>query len=93
MDQQLVNGPSRTRPHENETISLDPVIGIRSATENQSSYQQRALHAELTKPENQASGSSFRLVHATSTAAYCDIKILFVFIFLKCIIFIFYILN
>ncbi|KAL3612049.1 hypothetical protein D5086_003069 [Populus alba] len=50
MDQQLVNGPSRTRPDENETISLDPVVGIRSATENQSSYQLRALHAELTNP-------------------------------------------
>jgi len=37
-------------------------VGISSATENQSSDQQRALHDELIKPENQTSGSSFRLV-------------------------------
>jgi hypothetical protein len=35
------------------TVSLDPGVGISSATENQSSDQQRALHAEHNKPENQ----------------------------------------
>ncbi|KAI5604992.1 hypothetical protein BDE02_01G321800 [Populus trichocarpa] len=65
-----VNGPSRIRPDENETISLDLGVGISSTTENQSSDQQQALHAELIKHENQASGSSFRVVHATPITAY-----------------------
>ncbi|KAF9666506.1 hypothetical protein SADUNF_Sadunf16G0236200 [Salix dunnii] len=63
-----VNGSSRIRPDENETISLDLGVGISSTTENRSNDQQQALHAE---PENQTTnGSSFRIVHATPIAAY-----------------------
>ncbi|KAJ7014291.1 WRKY transcription factor 20 [Populus alba x Populus x berolinensis] len=65
-----VNGPSRIRPDENETISLDLGVGISSTTENQSSDQQQAFRAELIKHENQASGSSFRVVHATPITTY-----------------------
>ena len=62
-----VNGSSRIRPDENETISLDLGVGISSTTENRSNDQQQALHAE---PENQATnGSSFRIVHATPPIA------------------------
>ncbi|XP_011011135.1 PREDICTED: probable WRKY transcription factor 20 isoform X2 [Populus euphratica] len=66
-----VNGTSRTRPDKNETISLDLGVGISSRSENLSSDQQQALHAELVRFENQASsGSSFRIVHASPIAAY-----------------------
>ncbi|KAI9385606.1 hypothetical protein POPTR_011G087900v4 [Populus trichocarpa] len=66
-----VNGTSRTRPDKNETISLDLGVGISSTSENLSSDQQQALHAELVRFENQSSsGSSFRIVHASPIAAY-----------------------
>ncbi|KAJ6886524.1 WRKY transcription factor 20 isoform X1 [Populus alba x Populus x berolinensis] len=63
-----VNGTSRTRPDKNETVSLDLGVGISSTSENWSSDQQQALHAELVGFENQASGSSFRIVHASPIA-------------------------
>ncbi|KAL3576448.1 hypothetical protein D5086_021731 [Populus alba] len=62
-----VNGTSR-RPDKNETVSLDLGVGISSTSENWSSDQQQALHAELVRFENQASGSSFRIVHASPIA-------------------------
>ncbi|KAF9672575.1 hypothetical protein SADUNF_Sadunf11G0056400 [Salix dunnii] len=65
-----VNGTSRTRPDKNETISLDLGVGISSTSENWSSDQQQALHAELVRIENQSSGSSFRIVRASPIAAY-----------------------
>ena len=61
------NGTSRTRPDKNETVSLDLGVGISSTSENWSSDQQQALHAELVRFENQA-GSSFRIVHASPIA-------------------------
>ncbi|KAF2303777.1 hypothetical protein GH714_023387 [Hevea brasiliensis] len=50
-----VNGPSRIRSDESETISLDLGVGIRSAAENRSNDQQQAMHSELTQNQTQTS--------------------------------------
>ncbi|KAJ9182571.1 hypothetical protein P3X46_006552 [Hevea brasiliensis] len=66
-----VNGPSRIRSDESETISLDLGVGISSTAENRSNDHQQALHSELTKSQTQTSGSSFRIVPRTSiTTSY-----------------------
>lgn len=58
----LVNGSSRIRSDENETISLDLGVGISSTAENRSTDQQHGPHSELTKSQTQTSGSGFRIV-------------------------------
>ncbi|EEF33359.1 probable WRKY transcription factor 20 isoform X2 [Ricinus communis] len=65
-----VNGASRIRSEESETISLDLGVGISSTTDNRSNDQQQALHSELSQSQNQASGSSFRIVPRATIAPY-----------------------
>jgi site-specific DNA-cytosine methylase len=63
------------------TISLDPGVGFSFATENQSSDQQRALHAELIIPENQPSGSRFGLFENVVLIIFKNIFYFFKIIF------------
>ncbi|XP_022735001.1 probable WRKY transcription factor 20 [Durio zibethinus] len=61
-----MSGPSRIRSEENDAVSLDLGVGIRSAPENSSNDHQQ-LHSELVQSHG---GSSFKLVQATPMTAY-----------------------
>ncbi|XP_021595661.1 probable WRKY transcription factor 20 isoform X1 [Manihot esculenta] len=65
-----VNGQSRIRSDESDTISLDLGVGICSTAENRSNDQQQAMHSEFTQNRNQTSGSSFRIAPRTPITPY-----------------------
>ncbi|XVE80489.1 hypothetical protein DITRI_Ditri14bG0144000 [Diplodiscus trichospermus] len=62
-----VNGQSKIRSEENDAISLDLGVGIRSAPETSLNGQ---LCSQLTQSHPQTGSSSFKFVQATPMAAY-----------------------
>ncbi|KAF5728451.1 WRKY transcription factor 20 [Tripterygium wilfordii] len=65
-----MNGPSRIRLQESNTISLDLGVGMNSVAEHRYSEQQQLLHPNSMQSQAQTSVSSFEMAQVTPIAPY-----------------------
>ncbi|XP_028103268.1 probable WRKY transcription factor 20 isoform X1 [Camellia sinensis] len=65
-----VNGMSRVRSEQSDSISLDLGVGINSSAENRSNEHQQILDAEPWQNHANGNGSNFKVVRVTPVSSY-----------------------